>query len=142
MTNVPKRLTNVPAKRTHDARGRAPRFCANDRCPLPDAGWLLTTGFIVHWARSRGAGLQSCLSRGPSRSKDLRYASWSPDLADLGLSLPTRPVLSVELHEFPGFLDGSVLRRQPEPGGAADDFLRLDERTVGNGEFPARESDA
>src|ERR1700720_3310409 len=62
-------------------------------------------------------------------------------LADLGLTLPARPVLVMKLHETPRSLDRIFLRLQFKHREPAEDFLGLRERPVGDGNFSSRQPD-
>src|SRR6478752_2080138 len=104
---MPKRLMNVPPNRTHDARGRVRRFCANVRYSLPDAAWPFTIHAIMHLdcfrvaCSARGLGLESRLRcarllapgrTGACRQSEVRGRETPPPAArraiERGLCLP------------------------------------------------------
>ena len=55
------------------------------------------------------------------------------DLANLGLSLPARPMFSVQLHEPQGLVERLFPRFHFEYCIAADEFLGFDERSARDG---------
>ena len=94
--------------------------------------WISAGATDTHHTRTFGTGVFLGLSS-VLRGRE--------QLADLGLTLPAWPVLVMKFHETPGSLD-RLLRFQFKNCIPAEDFLGLGERSVGDGNFSARQPDA